>query len=90
MSDNATTFLTAGEVQQSLMSSTALADNLARRGVEWRFIPKCAPWFAGFWERLIGLTKSALQKVLTLLLVNSLGLGLYQISHYLVECMNKS
>ena len=26
--------------------------------------PKCAPWFGGFWERLIGLTKTALKRVL--------------------------
>jgi hypothetical protein len=32
--------------------------------VEWHFIPKRAPWFGGFWERLIGLTKLSLQKVL--------------------------
>ena len=64
MSDNATTFLAAGEELQSLLSSVALANNLSRREVEWRYIPKCAPWFGGFWERLIGLTKSALKRVL--------------------------
>ena len=30
----------------------------------WRFIPKRAPWYGGFWERLIGLTKMSLKKVL--------------------------
>jgi len=64
MSDNASTFIAAGEELQSLLSSTALADNLARRGVEWRLIPKRAPWFGGFWERLIGLTKTSLKRVL--------------------------
>ena len=33
-------------------------------GVEWRFIPKRAPWYGGFWERLIGLTKMSLKKIL--------------------------
>lgn len=28
------------------------------------FIPKRVPWYGGFWEKLIGLTKNALQKVL--------------------------
>ncbi|XP_065891652.1 uncharacterized protein [Dysidea avara] len=51
ISDNATTFLAAGEELQSVLSSAALADNLAKRGVEWRFIPKRTPWFGGFWER---------------------------------------
>ena len=30
----------------------------------WQFIPKRAPWYGGFWERLIGLTKTTLKKVL--------------------------
>jgi len=64
MSDNATTCIAAGEELQSLLASTALADKLARRGVEWRLIPKRAPWFGGFWERLIDLTKTALKRVL--------------------------
>lgn len=29
-----------------------------------KFIPKRAPWFGGFWERLIGLTKLSLKKIL--------------------------
>ena len=37
---------------------------LSRRGTEWRFIPKRAPWYGGFWERLIGLTKTSLKKIL--------------------------
>jgi len=64
MSDNATTVNAAGEELQSLLSSAALVDNLARRGVEWYFIPKRSPWFGGIWERLIGLTKSALKRIL--------------------------
>ena len=64
MLDNATTFIAAGEELQSLLSSAALADNLTRRGVEWCVIPKHAHWFSGLWERLIGLTKSALKRVL--------------------------
>ena len=64
ISDNPTTFLAAGEELQSLLSSTALMDNLAKKGIEWRFILKCAPWFGSFWERMIALTKSALKRVL--------------------------
>ena len=64
LSDNASTYLAAAEELQKLLSSAALKEDLSRRGVEWRFIPKRAPWFGGFWERLIALTKSALKKVL--------------------------
>jgi len=60
LSDNTYTYLAAAEELQSLLSSGELAENLSRRGVEWRFIPKRAPWFGGFWERLTGLIKSTL------------------------------
>ena len=39
-------------------------DQLNQYSCEWKFIPARAPWYGGFWERLIGLTKSALRKVL--------------------------
>ena len=29
-----------------------------------QFIPKGAPWFGGWWEQLIGLTKTTLKKVI--------------------------
>ena len=64
LSDNASTFLAAAEELKQLFSSDALLESLAHKGVEWKFIPKRAPWFGGFWERLIGLTKSALKKTL--------------------------
>ena len=47
-----------------LFSSSELSESLSRKGTEWKFIPKHAPWFGGFWERLIGLTKSTLKKIL--------------------------
>ena len=38
---------------------------------QWKFIPYRAPWFAGWWERLILLTKNAIKKVLGRSFVNS-------------------
>ena len=64
LSDNASTYLAVAEELKSLLSSEELAESLSRRGVDWRFIPKRAPWFGGFWERLVGLTKSVLKKIL--------------------------
>lgn len=52
------------EELRTLFSSADLTEALAHKGVEWQFIPKRAPWFGGFWERLIGLTKSTLKKTL--------------------------
>ena len=48
----------------ALFSSPSLTNALSKHGTEWKFIPKRAPWFGGFWERLIGLTKLSLKKVL--------------------------
>ena len=64
LSDNASTYLSAAEELKTLFESEDLKESLSRRGVTWRFIPKRAPWYGGFWERLIGLTKMSLKKVL--------------------------
>ena len=64
VSDNASTYLAAAEELKHLFQSTSLRESLSRRGVDWHFIPKRAPWYGGFWERLIGLTKTVLKKVL--------------------------
>ena len=49
---------------KQLFESVSLKESLSRQGVIWQFIPECAPWYGGFWECLIGLTKAALKKVL--------------------------
>ena len=64
ISDNASTYMSAATELYDLFNSKTLATHLGRQGVEWKFIPKRAPWFGGFWERLIGLTKTCLKKVL--------------------------
>jgi len=47
-----------------MLSSKQLATSIDRRGVIWKFIPKKAPWYGGYWKRLVGLTKAALKSVL--------------------------
>jgi len=64
LSDNGSTFQSAADELKALFSSPSLTHTLSKSGTEWRFIPKRAPWFGGFWERLIGLTKLTLKKVL--------------------------
>ena len=64
ISDNGSTYSSAAEELHSLMQLPEVKEELGKRGVSWRFIPKRAPWYGGFWERLIGLTKTAIKKVL--------------------------
>ena len=48
----------------TVLQSEHLTEVMGRRGVLWNFIPKRVPWYGGWWERLIGLTKMSLKKVL--------------------------
>jgi hypothetical protein len=64
MSDNATTYQAAANHLRQLLASENLQASLTLRGTEWRFIPQRAPWYGGWWERLIGITKTTLKKIL--------------------------
>ncbi|XP_045025108.1 uncharacterized protein LOC123469827 [Daphnia magna] len=64
ISDNATNFECSADFITQIFKSPEVASNLTNQQVEWRFIPKRAPWYGGFWERLIGVTKIALAKML--------------------------
>jgi len=64
MSDNASTYTSAADELTRLFTSEELSTVLGREGTRWMFIPKKAPWFGGYWERLIGLTKMAIKKTL--------------------------
>ena len=64
ISDNASTYMAAANHLKQLFESTSLKTSLSQKGIEWRFIPKRAPWYGGFWERLIGITKTTLKKTL--------------------------
>ncbi|XP_069114290.1 uncharacterized protein [Argopecten irradians] len=70
ISDNGTTFVSAAEEIRKLTESTLVHQSLNNYGTTWKFIPKRAPWYGGFWERLIGLTKNCLRKVLGRAYVN--------------------
>lgn len=64
VSDNATTFNAASNHIRQLCQSTNVRETLSNHGTQWQFIPKRAPWYGGWWERLIGLTKTTLKKTL--------------------------
>ena len=63
ISDNAYTYLSAAEELKEMLESKELETFIGRCGVMWKFIPKRVPWYGGYWERLIGLTKAALKRV---------------------------
>lgn len=64
ISDNASTYQCAAKELQALFDSPTVQNYFLHHSVQWRFIPKRAPWYGGFWERLVGLTKNVLKKVL--------------------------
>ena len=64
ISDNGTTFVATAEDIQKLFNSQSVREYLTHRNIQWTFIPKRAPWFGGFYERLIGVTKNTLKKTL--------------------------
>ena len=70
ISDNATTFIAASKQIGELSRSTTVNEELNNLGTTWKFIPKRAPWFGGFWERMVGLTKTSIKKILGRSLIN--------------------
>ena len=64
ISDNATTYINAANQLKHLFQSKRVQEELLNKSTDWRFIVKYAPWYGGWWERLIALTKTAVKKVL--------------------------
>ena len=47
-----------------LFKTNTVHDKLRDYGMIWKFIPTRAPWYGGWWERSVELTKDALKKTL--------------------------
>jgi len=56
--------MSAADNLKALFKSNAVREDLNNQDVEWRFIPRWAPWYGGYWEHFIGLTKSSMKKTL--------------------------
>jgi hypothetical protein len=56
MSDNALTYIATAKILKD--------EILGTHNISWTFIPQHAPWYGGWWERLIGITKTCIRKVL--------------------------
>ena len=61
ISDNASTYTAAAKELNKLFQSITLKTALIHKGTTWQFIPKRAPWYGGFWERLVGMVKTSLK-----------------------------
>lgn len=64
ISDNATTFVAASEEIAKIMKDEEVKTYLSDQRVTWSFNVPRAPWWGGWFERLIGLTKRAIIKTL--------------------------
>jgi hypothetical protein len=68
VSDNARQFKLADQVLarvwKDLERSAEVQDFSSCERIEWKYITERAPWMGGFYERLVGLVKNALKKVL--------------------------
>lgn len=61
-SDNAKTFKFCSKEVGKLVRSEEVHEYLANRQVTWRFIAEKAPWWGGYWERLVRSIKRCLRK----------------------------
>ena len=66
VSDNASTFTASAEELKELFQSLSPKQTLANRGSFGSSYQR-VPWFGGFWERLIGLTKKSLKRSFVML-----------------------
>ncbi|XP_057381793.2 uncharacterized protein LOC130704361 [Daphnia carinata] len=60
-SDNASTFTCAAKL---ISEDPTLANWLSSKGIKWKFSHSLAPWWGGFWERMVRSVKEPLRKVL--------------------------
>ena len=63
-SDNAKTFKRADKDLATLWKKAEpeILQEIAHKGIQWKFIAEGAPWWGGFWERMVGTVKRSLIK----------------------------
>uniref|UniRef100_A0A183BUB6 Integrase catalytic domain-containing protein n=1 Tax=Globodera pallida TaxID=36090 RepID=A0A183BUB6_GLOPA len=67
LSDNGGQFVLADKTVKELLPNTAadaVQGQMARQGIEWKFLPSLSPWAGGLYERLVGLTKMCFKRTL--------------------------
>ena len=63
LSDNAKTFKSASKEIRTISRSSDVFQYLSNQRTSWKFITAKAPWWGGFWERMVQLVKRSLRKV---------------------------
>ena len=63
ISDNGKTFVAAAELIKATTIDEEVQGYLAGVGVEWQFNLEKAPWWGGFFERMVKSTKRCLRKI---------------------------
>ena len=62
LTDNAKTFKSTSVDVKKISKSSKVKKYLANRQIDWQFIMEQAPWWGGFWERLVRSVKRCLKK----------------------------
>ena len=62
--DNAQTFKRAAKELQRFTRSNVLHNYMINHRISWQFIPPKAPWWGGYWERMVKMVKQTLKKML--------------------------
>ena len=62
VSDNAKTFKSIDKELRILYGHPLVREELETRRIEWRFNLERAPWWGGFFERMVGSVKRCLRK----------------------------
>ncbi|KAL5476354.1 hypothetical protein EMCRGX_G026289 [Ephydatia muelleri] len=63
VSDNGKTFKTAGRIIKDVMNSSEVQKYFSGNHVEWTYNLEKAPWWGGVFERMVGLMKKCLKKI---------------------------
>ena len=64
VSDDGKTFIATGKWLSVLQRDHSLANFMGMQNLKWKFNLAWAPWWGGFFERLIGIMKRCLSKVI--------------------------
>lgn len=80
--DNGSNFVGTNSLLKMIDWDKVIKNHVVNR-ITWKFIPPASPWWGGFWERMIGLMKNILRKVL-----GNASLKFEELSTILCDCEN--